>query len=486
MLKITLSAVLILGFSIYEGSALKCWECSSDIDRSCADRFNISTYGFGSDYLYRQSSASGYNQQQPYNPYNQRPYDSRDHSTYRNENSGTTETYRDNNRDPWDNSPIRASDPSRYHNDPYNNRTYDNRDYDRRGGYYNGTDRDGYNNTNYHNRYNNTDYYNRYNNTDYYNRNNLTNSTRDYYDRERGYDPNNRDRDSQYNRNRDYQGRDRDDQGRDRDYQNRDRDYQNSQGRDRNYDQNRDRGYNDQNRDRGYDRGDYNNRGELINNRNREPSNRDPNSRDFDRDRDYNNRDYRDPNSRDPYFDRDRQRDNNRDYNHRDYNSRDGNRDPYYNNRDGYNRDPYNRDSNNRDNYPPPRDYNAQSRSYDPNYQQPRDTSYPRPQAQLGFGQPGPRLVDCNDEEARRTGMRNVCLKKVQRVGEYQLTYIRRCVAIPLEKEIGTCYDPTARGISLDFCEYCEYDGCNSATGLKFNLFLASLVPLVLSWTFLL
>ncbi|KAL1497958.1 hypothetical protein ABEB36_008836 [Hypothenemus hampei] len=197
------------------------------------------------------------------------------------------------------------------------------------------------------------------------------------------------------------------------------------------------------------------------------------NPRPYDRDRDYRNRD---PN-RDPYFDRDRYRDPayNRDYNNRDYNNRDPNvRDPYLDHRDQYNRDPNNRD------YPPPRDYN-QGRTYDQNYP-PRDY-YQRAQAQIS--QSGPRLVTCNEDEARLRRMRNVCIKKVQRIGDYQLTYIRRCEMIPYEKEVGTCYDAVARGISLDFCEYCDNDGCNSATGLKFNILLASLVPLALIWAIL-
>ncbi|ENN81733.1 polyribonucleotide nucleotidyltransferase [Dendroctonus ponderosae] len=268
MLKFTVGALVVLGFSLYKGSALQCWTCSSDIDRSCADRFNASDFRFGLGF--DQAYQSPYNQQ-PYDPYNQRPSD-------------------------------------------------------------------------------------------------------------------------------------------------RDRDY---------------------------------------------------------RTRDYNSRD---PNTRDQY-DRDRSRDAyNRDYNTRDPNYRDGNRDPYF---DRDHREPYNRDPNNRD-YPP-RDYN-QGRNYDPNYPT-RDVNYQRAQAQVA-SQSGPRLTTCNEEEARLRRMRNVCIKKVQRIGDYQLTYIRRCEMIPFEKEVGTCYEAVARGISLDFCEYCEYDGCNSATGLKFNIFLASFVPLVLIWAF--
>lgn len=200
--------------------------------------------------------------------------------------------------------------------------------------------------------------------------------------------------------------------------------------------------------------------------------NRDYNNRDF-RNRDYNTRD---PNSRDPYFDRDRNRDP---YNNRDTNNRDGYRDPY-SDRD---RDQYNRDPNNRD-YPPrdySRDVNQQGRTYDPNYP-PRD--YQRASA-FASSQSGPRLVPCNEEEARLRRQRNVCIKKVQRIGENQVTYIRRCEMISFDKDVGTCYEAVARGISLDFCEYCDHDGCNSATGLKFNVLLASLVPMVLLWAFL-
>ncbi|XP_050311462.1 uncharacterized protein DDB_G0283697-like isoform X1 [Anthonomus grandis grandis] len=210
--------------------------------------------------------------------------------------------------------------------------------------------------------------------------------------------------------------------------------------------------------------------------------------------RDSRNRDFnsRDPNGRDPYYDsRDRQggqyNNNNRDYN-RDYNGRDGNRDPYF---DRDHRDPYNADPNNR-NYNPSsgRDYGRdqynqqQGRSYDPNYPA-RDVGYQRvqAQAQLAASQSGPRLVTCNEEEARLRRMRNVCIKKVQKIGDYQLTYIRRCEMIPLEKPVGTCYDAVARGISLDFCEYCEYDGCNSAPGMKFKGIFVPIILVVL-WQF--
>ncbi|XP_066137706.1 homeobox protein 2-like [Euwallacea fornicatus] len=416
MYMFAVSAVLILGFSVHDGHALQCWACSSDIDRSCGDRFNVTDFRYGGFY---QQYGPAYNQQPIYDPYNQRPYDNRDYSTYR-----TTDTNRDPNRDPngYRDPNSRGSNRDEVYNDRRRDPYYrDDRDSRFR-------DQDYINNRTFAKNYDRPlngsfDRYDRFNNTDirYDNRTNAT-----------GY----------YN----------------------DRSYQN-------------RGYNDRDRDNQNRFGDYNNR---------DPNNRDPNNRDFNRDnRDYRNRDNRDPNYRDPYQDRDRSRDpySNRDYNSRDPNYRDGNRDPYF---DRDNRDPYNRDPNNRD-YPPPRDYNRdnQGRAYDPNYP-PRDANYQqvRAQAQLAASQSGPRLVPCNEEEARLRRMRNVCIKKIQRIGDYQLTYIRRCEMVPIQKEVGTCYDPVAQGISLDFCEYCEYDGCNSATGLKFNLFLAGLMPLVLLWSF--
>ncbi|XP_050311463.1 uncharacterized protein LOC126747022 isoform X2 [Anthonomus grandis grandis] len=146
---------------------------------------------------------------------------------------------------------------------------------------------------------------------------------------------------------------------------------------------------------------------------------------------------------------------------------------------DPYNQRPYDNRDYGRDQY-----NQQQGRSYDPNYPA-RDVGYQRvqAQAQLAASQSGPRLVTCNEEEARLRRMRNVCIKKVQKIGDYQLTYIRRCEMIPLEKPVGTCYDAVARGISLDFCEYCEYDGCNSAPGMKFKGIFVPIILVVL-WQF--
>lgn len=61
----------------FSGLALQCWECSSDIDRTCSDRFNLTDYRYG----YNPYGPAGYNQPQFFDPYNQRPaappYDNR-------------------------------------------------------------------------------------------------------------------------------------------------------------------------------------------------------------------------------------------------------------------------------------------------------------------------------------------------------------------------------------------------------------------------
>ncbi|KAJ8983549.1 hypothetical protein NQ317_006594 [Molorchus minor] len=75
--------------------------------------------------------------------------------------------------------------------------------------------------------------------------------------------------------------------------------------------------------------------------------------------------------------------------------------------------------------------------------------------------------------------MRNVCIKKTIRGSGY-VSIVRRCAMIALNENVGTCHDPVSRGLSLEFCQYCDYDGCNSATGLKTNIALASISSLVL------
>ncbi|KAJ8971318.1 hypothetical protein NQ314_000760 [Rhamnusium bicolor] len=58
------------------------------------------------------------------------------------------------------------------------------------------------------------------------------------------------------------------------------------------------------------------------------------------------------------------------------------------------------------------------------------------------------------------------------------ISIVRRCAMLGLNEAVGTCHDPVSRGLSLEFCEYCDYDGCNSATGIKTNILLASILSI--------
>lgn len=61
-----------------------------------------------------------------------------------------------------------------------------------------------------------------------------------------------------------------------------------------------------------------------------------------------------------------------------------------------------------------------------------------------------------------------------------QQVVIRQCATVPRNTRPGTCsHETTGSSISIDFCEYCDYDGCNGATGLQKGL-LAVLIPALL------
>ncbi|KAF7279342.1 uncharacterized protein LOC143206587 [Rhynchophorus ferrugineus] len=448
-----ISVVVLLGLSILKVNALSCWTCSSDLDRNCADTFN-----FTQIMRYNQIYQSNYQtmlrqqqqQQQQYDPYGQRSYDTRDPNQrddyYRRQGDDHRDQYRRYNGTDRNNNDYNGSQYDRDHRNRdygHNDRDYRNRDNITRD--FDNRYRDYGRNSNDRGYANDRDNYNRYPN-DRGNINDPNRNPTDYYNR---FPNNNNDRDP--NGRYDYTNGDPSRNRTDRDY------YSGNPSRDR-YNDRRDYTNGDPRRnssDRDYNRS-PNDRDSVTNDPNREQFN----NRNFDRDSGRNNGNYRDP-----YFDRDRSRDQ--------Y-GRDDNRDPYY---DRDNRDPYNRDTNNRDYYS--RNYNtnygSQARPYDSTY-----PSYQRSQP-LPVSQPdGPRMVTCNSEEAYLRRMKPVCVKKVQKIGQTQLTFIRRCEMIPLNMDIGSCDDRVARGISLEFCEYCDYDGCNSATGLKFNIILASLVPLVM------
>lgn len=68
--------------------------------------------------------------------------------------------------------------------------------------------------------------------------------------------------------------------------------------------------------------------------------------------------------------------------------------------------------------------------------------------------------------------------------GSSRSVTIRQCGTVPRHTLPGPCtHEISGSSITIEFCEYCEYDGCNGAGSLQKSLF-AFLVPAVLLWVF--
>ncbi|KAL3272742.1 hypothetical protein HHI36_014204 [Cryptolaemus montrouzieri] len=75
---------------------------------------------------------------------------------------------------------------------------------------------------------------------------------------------------------------------------------------------------------------------------------------------------------------------------------------------------------------------------------------------------------------------KSVCMKKVQTSNDGRTTTIRDCATIPMSQSVGKCPSESNSYIHVDFCEYCDVDGCNSGNNMQFNLFLTALSVLSL------
>uniref|UniRef100_A0A6P7GF28 Probable ATP-dependent RNA helicase ddx42 n=1 Tax=Diabrotica virgifera virgifera TaxID=50390 RepID=A0A6P7GF28_DIAVI len=125
-------------------------------------------------------------------------------------------------------------------------------------------------------------------------------------------------------------------------------------------------------------------------------------------------------------------------------------------------------------------DNNNYNRQYDPNYNRQYDQNYNNGGYNGGYRNDlnsRPNYETCDDNEARNRRMKNVCLKEIVRGSNY-VSVVRRCELVPYEQTIGTCSQSVSRGLTLDFCEYCDWDGCNSANGHKTNL-LVGMISLI-------
>lgn len=91
-----------------------------------------------------------------------------------------------------------------------------------------------------------------------------------------------------------------------------------------------------------------------------------------------------------------------------------------------------------------------------------------------------PQLMDCDQQQsAYPINQRPVCMKKKQTTYG-RTTYVRQCRFLHPEERIGTCpTETTSSATTIDFCEYCEHDGCNGASLSSASVILAALVPAV-------
>ncbi|XP_045475933.1 uncharacterized protein LOC123681724 [Harmonia axyridis] len=66
-----------------------------------------------------------------------------------------------------------------------------------------------------------------------------------------------------------------------------------------------------------------------------------------------------------------------------------------------------------------------------------------------------------------------VCMKKVSTSNDQKTLTIRDCVTIPAGQSVGKCPSESNSYIQVDFCEYCDTDGCNSGNSIQVNLAVA-------------
>ena len=93
-----------------------------------------------------------------------------------------------------------------------------------------------------------------------------------------------------------------------------------------------------------------------------------------------------------------------------------------------------------------------------------------------------PSLTTC--PEAGNVYLNNqkpVCVKQKQSYsGSNRVTTIRQCKSVPRDAPMGTCPPTTTgSGLSIDFCEICDRDGCNGASTMGMSL-IATILPAAL------
>ncbi|XP_019871735.1 uncharacterized protein LOC109600096 [Aethina tumida] len=92
-----------------------------------------------------------------------------------------------------------------------------------------------------------------------------------------------------------------------------------------------------------------------------------------------------------------------------------------------------------------------------------------------------PQLIHCDEMyTSSNYDTINVCMKREHTTPDGKKVVNRECQLVSRSLKAGQCPPEIyQRFPDIDFCQTCNYDGCNSATGLKTNL-MAACVPLAL------
>ncbi|KAJ8959173.1 hypothetical protein NQ318_022434 [Aromia moschata] len=80
-------------------------------------------------------------------------------------------------------------------------------------------------------------------------------------------------------------------------------------------------------------------------------------------------------------------------------------------------------------------------------------------------------VANRNSSEAPKSDMLRVAFWAENGLN-YEST-VRECAMVDFDNDVTTCHVPVDSGFTLISCHYCEYDRCNSSTGLKTNILLA-------------
>ncbi|EFA07944.1 hypothetical protein TcasGA2_TC005525 [Tribolium castaneum] len=86
-----------------------------------------------------------------------------------------------------------------------------------------------------------------------------------------------------------------------------------------------------------------------------------------------------------------------------------------------------------------------------------------------------PVLRQCENNLGQIYNQKPMCVKRIINVPYGKKIITRECKSVSMNQAVGTCPEKNS---NIEFCEYCDFDGCNHAAGLRGSLWVL-LVPAV-------